>query len=72
MKLLKKVGLFLILFVAASTGLQAESLTEKFEKKTASEFATKSKWIVDFDEARKKAKKEGKPIFAYFTRSYSP
>ena len=29
-------------------------------------------WITDFDVAKATAKKTGKPIFAYFTRTYAP
>ena len=29
-------------------------------------------WITDFEEAKAKSKKTGKPIFAYFTRTYAP
>lgn len=49
-----------------------QSLEEKRDKKLASEFLKKSAWTTDYDKAREEAKKSGKPIFAYFTRSYSP
>jgi hypothetical protein len=29
-------------------------------------------WITDFDEAKAQSQKTGKPIFAYFTRTYAP
>ena len=32
----------------------------------------KAPWILDFDAAKAESKKSGKPIFAYFTRSYAP
>lgn len=28
-------------------------------------------WVTDFDAAKAEAKKTGKPIFAYFTRTYA-
>ena len=42
------------------------------EKKLASKFVVNGNWLIDFDKAREKAKKENKPIVAYFTRSYAP
>lgn len=50
---------------------QAE-LAAKRDKKLASEFLKLADWITDFDEARTVAAETGKPIFAYFTRSYAP
>ena len=35
------------------------------------DFVAKGGWILDWDEASRRAREEGKPIFAYFTRSYS-
>ena len=36
------------------------------------EWFTGGGWITDFDAAKAEAKRTGKPIFAYFTRTYSP
>jgi len=44
-----------------------ENLAHKLEKP----FFKKTKWITDYDEAKAAAKKSGKLIFAYFTRSYA-
>jgi len=44
-----------------------ENLAHKLEKP----FFKKTTWITDFDEAKAAAKKSGKLIFAYFTRSYA-
>jgi hypothetical protein len=44
----------------------------EYEKKLAKEFVSFGGWITDYDEAREKARKEGKVLFTYFTRSYSP
>lgn len=49
-----------------------EALQAKLDKKLAEEWVAKSGWITDYDKAREEAKKSGKPIFAYFSRSYSP
>lgn len=50
---------------------QAE-LQAKYEKKIAKEFISYGNWMLDYDAARAKAKAEGKLLFTYFTRSYSP
>lgn len=52
---------------AAAQGLEAN-----LEKKLAKPFFENAAWITDFAEAKRKAKELGKPIFAYFTRSYAP
>ena len=50
---------------------QAE-LKAKYDKKIAKEFVSFGNWILDYDVAREKAETEGKMLFTYFTRSYSP
>mgnify|MGYP006935311848 CR=1 FL=1 len=50
---------------------QAE-LQAKYDKKIAKEFISYGNWILDYDVARAKAKAEGKLLFTYFSRSYSP
>lgn len=44
----------------------------KYEAKLQKEFIAYGGWITDYDMARERAEKEGKMIFAYFSRSYSP
>lgn len=65
----------IILAIALVTGLAAPALAqtdeEKRDKKLKEEWLVKGGWITDYDKARAESKKEGKPIFAYFTRSYS-
>lgn len=61
------------LAMAAPAAAQGEeTLESKLEHKLAKSFVTHGNWILDYDEARKIAKEEGKLIFVYFTRSYSP
>jgi hypothetical protein len=48
-----------------------EQLVELRKEKLAKEVFKKAPWVVDYDAARQEAKKTGKPIFAYFTRSYA-
>lgn len=44
----------------------------KYEKKVAEAWFTDNGFTDDYDVARERAKEQGRPIFAYFTRSYSP
>ncbi len=48
-----------------------EQLVELRTEKLAKEVFKKASWVVDYDAARRRAKESGKPIFAYFTRSYA-
>jgi len=57
---------------ALSATATAQSLEEKLEEKLQEPFAKNVAWVLDLDEAMKQAQESGKPIFAYFTRSYSP
>ncbi len=47
-------------------------LEKKRDKKLAEEWIERAPWVLDYDKARKQAKKGGKIIFAYFSRSYEP
>ena len=48
------------------------SLAEKRDAKLKDAWlAKKADWTHDYDQARERAQKEGKLIFAYFTRSYA-
>ena len=49
-----------------------EELQSKKDAKLAEEWLKNADWILDYDQAMAKAEETGKPIFAYFTRSYSP
>lgn len=44
---------------------------QKLKKKLDSAWIKDPKWITDYDEAKAEAKKTGKVIFGYFTRSYA-
>lgn len=48
-----------------------EQLQKLRQEKLAKEVFTKANWITDYDKVRSEAKATSKPIFAYFTRSYS-
>ena len=51
---------------------EVDPLQVKLEAKLAKSFVAHGNWVLDYDEAKKIAKEEGKLLFVYFTRSYSP
>ncbi|MHC4972123.1 MAG: hypothetical protein ACYTG3_07310 [Planctomycetota bacterium] len=61
---------------AAAQGPQGppdqKALQGNLDQKLAKPFVKNAAWILDFAEAKRKAKELQKPIFAYFTRSYAP
>ena len=59
-------------FLVQGAYAQQEDLQEKYQKKISSDWFTKGGWTDDYAAVRARAKKEGKVILAYFTRSYSP
>lgn len=63
--------------LAAGAALSAfaqpgETMQEKYEAKVAESWFKDNGFTDDYDKARELATKTGKPIFAYFSRSYSP
>jgi len=62
----------LLASVAPAQGASQADLKEKYADKLALEFVDYGGWITDYDAARAKAKEEGKVLFVYFSRSYSP
>ena len=70
-KRLALLGLPLAL-LAQSVGAQQDELQKKYQKKITEAWFTKGGWVDDYAAVKARAKKEGKVIFAYFTRSYSP
>jgi high-affinity K+ transport system ATPase subunit B len=48
-----------------------DELRQLRTEKLAKEVFKKAPWLTDFDAAREQAKKEGKLLFTYFTRSYA-
>jgi len=48
-----------------------KKLEELRTEKLAKPVFQKAPWVFDYDKAREQAKKDGKVIFAYFTRSYA-
>ena len=52
--------------------VQEDSLEARRDEKLRKPFLKKAAWITDYDQALAESLKQKKPIFAYFTRSYSP
>ena len=71
-RLTSALAIAFALALAAPAGAQdQEQLKKNLEEKLAKPFAKSTPWVLDFDEAKAEAKKSGKTIFAYFTRSYA-
>lgn len=73
-RLLLVVALLCVL--PAWAGAQGQPVSQDDLKKRKAHllqepFLKKGPWILDYDQALAAAKKSGKPIFAYFTRSYA-
>lgn len=56
---------------AARQQKSQEELIKLRDEKFALEVFQKAPWTFDYDAARAEAKKTGKPIFGYFSRSYA-
>ena len=65
------VALALIAVPASARAQDQEALKRNYEKKLAAEFMKVAPWITDYDKAKEEAKKSGKLILSYFTRSYA-
>ena len=63
-------GLFLRTTLVAQR--DTADLKKKLADKLTEEWVSNVDWITDFDKAKAEAQKQGKQIFAYFTRSYAP
>ena len=68
-------GAFALLGAAGLTAQREkpspETLQRKYDEEIALPFIAKGGWILDYDDARRRAREEGKLIFAYFSRSYA-
>jgi hypothetical protein len=62
---------FAPVFASAGEPSQDE-LKKKKEEVLKDAFLKKAPWTLDYDKALAEAKKTGKPVFAYFSRSYAP
>ena len=57
---------------AASAQDEKQELRDKYKEKLEKEFVSKIEWVRSFEQARESAKKQGKLVLGYFTRSYAP
>lgn len=57
---------------AFAQGPSQDDLKKKRDEKLAGDWVKKFPWITDYTKAKEEAKKSGKLIFAYFSRSYAP
>ena len=71
MKIRRTLWAAAALFMTTSLAFADDALQAKYEEKIAKPFVAHGSWGVDYDAARERATKDGKLIFAYFTRSYS-
>lgn len=56
----------------AQRSYDQEKMKASYAEMQTHSWFTDGGWITDFDVAKATAKKTGKPIFAYFTRTYAP
>ena len=66
------VALLVALAPQVATAQTGDGMQQRYDDKLAEPFLEKAQWLLDYDEARVEAKKTGKAIFVYFTRSYAP
>lgn len=69
---MKRLSAGLALLLAFSATASAQSMEERLAAKLKKPFLKNAAWVLDFAEAKRRAKAEDKVIFAYFTRSYAP
>lgn len=65
-------GLLALVALAPAFLAAPQSYEAKLEAKLKKSFIRFGGWETDFDQAKARAKKEGKVLFVYFSRSYSP
>lgn len=57
---------------AAQRTYDQEEMKANFAEMQTHDWYVGGGWITDFDQAKAKARETGRPIFAYFTRTYAP
>ncbi len=73
----------MLLILACASNLHAQDekkkpddptaeLQRRYDEAIAKPYVKAGGWVLDYDVARERAIKEGKLIFAYFSRSYAP
>ncbi|MBI2264273.1 MAG: hypothetical protein HYU64_03745 [Armatimonadetes bacterium] len=67
-----RIALLLLFLAGLTAPLWAQDdYARKRDEKLKENWLTQARWITDYDKARSVAKKTGKLIFTYFTRSYT-
>lgn len=66
------LGLFLAASAAFAAPPSQEQLKKQRDEKLGEAWVKKYPWVTDYTKAKEEAKKAGKLIFAYFSRSYAP
>ena len=66
-----RIGMWALLLLTGGV-LEAQSLEQNYQEKIKKPFVSKVPWALGYEKAIATAKKEDKPILAYFTRSYAP
>lgn len=57
---------------AQRQGPSTDELKQRYQEKVSKDWLKNADWSLDLEDSLARAKKTGKPVFAYFTRSYSP
>ena len=58
--------------VEAQSTYDQDKMKATYAEMQTHDWFSSGAWITDFDAAKTKAKESGRPIFAYFTRTYAP
>jgi len=66
------VGAIALVAAALPAQRTQDELKAQRAEKLAKEVFRQAPWITDYDRARAEAKRQGKLVLAYFTRSYEP
>ncbi len=69
MRGIQGAGLFCLLL---GNLLCAQSMAERKQHKLSEAWVQQNPWLTDYDAALAESQASGRPIFAYFTRSYAP
>ena len=66
------LGLLCAPAIAEAQGPSSDALRQNYQRKLEKPFVGKIEWVRTREEAKERARAEGKPILGYFTRSYAP
>lgn len=69
MQNIKWAGWLWLLLGSVAAG---QGMAERKQAKLAEAWLQKNPWLTNYDAALAESRTSGRPIFAYFTRSYAP